>query len=82
MSILGAIGEALGILARFAGLKPGPDFKRLKGPAHVFPPPGSVLETYYGRNRCMYCDRIDPDQTPLTDPPCPRDRGRDQTELA
>lgn len=62
------------LLARKVGLTPGPDIKRLRGPAHVYPPPGSVMECLYGVNRCMGCPRVDPEHTPLTDPPCARDR--------
>jgi hypothetical protein len=50
----------------FFGTKP-------RGPAHVYAPRGSVLETYYGTHACLHCGRFDQDEPTFTDPPCPRE---------
>lgn len=42
------------------------------GPAHLYAPHGSILETFYGKDHCMYCPYVDKEQTLFTTPPCPR----------
>lgn len=66
---LAAAGAKL--LARAIGFKPGPAFKALRGPFHVYPNAGSV-QWEHAPHTCLHCPRYDQAETPYTDPPCPR----------
>ena len=45
--------------------------KPLKGPYHVYPVPGTIVYQH-APHVCLHCPRYDQDETPYTDPPCPR----------
>lgn len=68
---LKVVAAAATIVARAVGFKPGPPFKALRGPAHVYPPRTSAVFVI-APHACLHCLRYDQDETPLTDPPCPR----------
>lgn len=67
---LAAAGAKL--LARAIGFKPGPAFKALRGPFHVYPLVTYSIVQAGLAHHCVHCGRYDQEETPYTDPPCPR----------